>query len=168
MRVTDLFLAVPQIVLALALTLAFRPSLETAILALSVTYWPHFCRTAFAETRRCRFSPFVESTRMLGGSAARILILHILPNIASPILVRMTVGMGYTILTAAMLGFLGVGVPPPSPEWGAAIAESRIHLPGAWWFAMFPGLAIFFLVLGFNLLGDGLLDVLNPRLRRSK
>src|SRR5262249_41836056 len=91
-----------------------------------------------------------------------------LPNVASPIIVRATIGMGYAILTAAVLGFLGMGAPPPQPEWGLMVAESRDYLPDAWWFAAFPGLAIFLVVFAFNLLGDGLRDIVDPRLRRSR
>jgi peptide/nickel transport system permease protein len=96
------------------------------------------------------------------------MILHVLPNISSSIIVRTTIGMGGTILTAAALGFLGLGPPPPSPEWGRTIAESREFLPEAWWYAAAPGIAIFLVVMGFNLLGDGLRDILDPRTRRSK
>ena len=111
---------------------------------------------------------FVEALQGVGASTARILFLHILPNAASPIIVRATIGMGFTILTAAVLGFLGVGATPPDPDWGLAIAESRKFLPETWWFATFPGLAILIAVLGFNLLGDGLRDLVDPRLRRSR
>src|SRR5439155_824763 len=104
----------------------------------------------------------------LGASPWRLTVLHVLPNIASPIIVRASIGMGFTILTAAALGFLGLGPPPPTPEWGRTIAESREFLPDAWWYATAPGLAIFLTVMGFNLLGDGLRDVLDPRLRRSR
>ena len=110
---------------------------------------------------------FIESTAALGASPWRLIVLHVLPNIASPIIVRASIGMGFTILTAAALGFLGLGPPPPTPEWGRTIAESREFLPDAWWYAAAPGLAIFLTVMGFNLLGDGLRDVLDPRLRRS-
>jgi peptide/nickel transport system permease protein len=98
----------------------------------------------------------------------RVILCHVLPNVLSPVIVRSTVGMGFTILTAAALGFLGVGAQPPAPEWGAMIAEARLYLPDAWWYATSPGLAIFFVVMGFNLLGDGLRDILDPRLRRSR
>jgi len=130
MRIADIFLSIPQFVLALALASALGPSIENAILALSITYWPWFSRLVYAETIS-------------------------------------TIGMGYTILTAAVLGFLGVGAQPPTPEWGLAISESRIFLPGAWWFATFPGLAIFLVVMAFNMFGDGLRDILDPRLRIS-
>jgi len=167
MRVSDIFLAVPQVVLAIAIAQTLGPSLPNVILALSATYWPWFARVVYAETRRLQKEVFVESTAALGASPWRLVALHVLPNIASPIIVRASIGMGFTILTAAALGFLGLGPPPPTPEWGRTIAESREFLPGAWWYAAAPGLAIFLTVMGFNLLGDGLRDVLDPRLRRS-
>jgi peptide/nickel transport system permease protein len=167
MRLSDIFLAVPQIVLAIAIAQTLGPSIENVILALSATYWPFWARLVFAETRSCRNEPFVEAAIALGCSARRVMVLHILPNISSSIIVRTTIGMGGTILTAATLGFLGLGPPPPAPEWGRTIAEAREFLPMAWWYAAFPGLAIFMVVMGFNLLGDGLRDVLDPRLRRA-
>ena len=127
-----------------------------------------FTRIVFAETRRIRVAVFVEALEGLNAGAVRIMFAHILPNAAPPIIVRATIGMGFTILSAAVLGFLGMGATPPDPEWGLAIAESRQYLPEAWWFSTFPGLAIFLVVFGFNLLGDGLRDVVDPRLRRSR
>ncbi len=168
MRVTDVFLAVPQLILALALAQILRPSLESAMAALALTYWPFFTRIVYAETTRLRHALFVEALEGLGAKPWRIMFLHVLPNVASPIIVRATIGMGYAILTAAVLGFLGMGAPPPQPEWGLMIAESREFLPDAWWFATFPGLAIFLVVFAFNLLGDGLRDIVDPRLRRSR
>jgi peptide/nickel transport system permease protein len=168
MRFTDICLAVPQLILALALAQIFGRGLESAMLALALTYWPFFCRTVYGETRRVRTSLFVEALEALNASRWRIILVHILPNVASPIIVRATIGMGFTILTAALLGFLGVGATPPSPDWGLAIAESRQYLPMSWWYAAFPGLAIFITVLGFNLLGDGLRDLVDPKLRRSR
>lgn len=168
MRVTDVFLAVPQLILALALGQLIAPGIGAAMVALALTYWPFFARTVFAETRRLRGALFVDALAGIGASPARILFLHVLPNAAPAILVRATIGMGFTILTAAILGFLGVGAAPPSPDWGLAVSEARQHLPEAWWFPTFPGLAILLLVLGFNLLGDGLRDAADPRLRRSR
>ena len=167
MRVADIFLAIPQFVLALALASALGPSIENAILALSITYWPWFSRLVYAETISLKHSTFIEATQAVGAGASRTIFLHILPNVLSPIIVRSTIGMGYTILMAAVLGFLGVGAQPPTPEWGLAISVSRNFLPGAWWFATFPGLAIFLVVMAFNMFGDGLRDVLDPRLRIS-
>jgi len=168
MRVTDVFLAVPQLILALALAQLLSRGIESAMLALALTYWPFFTRTVYAETRRVRSLLFIEALEGLGAGRWRIMIQHVLPNVASPIIVRGTVGMGFTILTAAMLGFLGVGATPPDPDWGLAIAESRQYLPESWWFATFPGLAILLTVLGFNLFGDGLRDLVDPKLRRSR
>ena len=167
MRVSDIFLAVPQVVLAIAIAQTLGPSLPNVILALSVTYWPWFARLVYAETRSLEKEVFIESTAALGASPLRLIALHVLPNVASPIIVRASIGMGFTILTAAALGFLGLGPPPPTPEWGRTIAESREFLPDAWWYAAAPGLAIFLTVMGFNLLGDGLRDVLDPRIRRA-
>ncbi len=168
MRVTDVFLAVPQLILALAMAQLLGPSLKNAMLALTLTYWPFFTRIVYAETRRLKTSVFVEALQGLNASSFRIMFAHILPNAAPSIIVRATIGMGFTILTAAVLGFLGMGATPPDPEWGLAVAESRQYLPEAWWFATFPGIAIFLVVFGFNLLGDGLRDVIDPRLRRSR
>lgn len=167
MRIADIFLAIPRVILALALAQALGPSLPNVMLALSITYWPWFTRIVVAETKALKKTLFIEATEGLGAGDFRMIVFHILPNIASPIIVRSTIGMGFTILTAAVLGFLGLGAQPPTPEWGAAIADSRLFLPDAWWYATFPGLAIFLVVMGFNMLGDGLRDVIDPRLRRS-
>jgi len=167
MRISDIFLAVPQIVLAIAIAQTLGPSIENVILALSVTYWPFWARLVYAETRSIQNEVFVEASIALGCSPLRVMVMHVLPNISSSIIVRTTIGMGGTILTAATLGFLGLGAPAPSPEWGRMISESREFLPEAWWYATAPGIAIFLVVMGFNLLGDGLRDILDPRIRRS-
>lgn len=168
MRVTDVFLALPQLILALAIAQLMSPSLESAMLALALTYWPFFTRIVYAETRRLKQSLFIDALYGIGASEMRILFMHVLPNIMSSIIVRATIGIGFTILVAAVLGFLGMGATPPYPDWGLAIAESRNYLPQAWWFSTFPGLAILVTVLGFNLFGDGLRDIVDPRLRRSR
>jgi peptide/nickel transport system permease protein len=167
MRFSDIFLAVPQIVLAIAIAQTLGPSIENVILALSLTYWPWFTRLVYAETRSLKNEIFIESTIALGASPFRVIVFHILPNVSSSIVVRSSIGMGFTILTAAALGFLGLGAQPPAPEWGRMISEAREYLPDAWWYALAPGLAIFFVVMGFNLVGDGLRDILDPRLRRA-
>jgi peptide/nickel transport system permease protein len=167
MRIADIFLSIPQVILAIFLAQSFGPSIHSVILALSITYWPWFTRIVYAETRSLKKTAFIESTEALGASTSRTVLLHILPNVSSPIIVRSSIGMGFTILTAATLGFLGVGAQPPTPEWGVTIAESRQFLPDAWWYAAFPGLAIFIVVMGFNMLGDGLRDILDPRIRRG-
>jgi peptide/nickel transport system permease protein len=167
MRVSDIFLAVPQIVLAIAIAQTLGPSIENIILALSVTYWPWFTRLVHAEVRALKNETFIEAAIALGVPTWRIILTHVLPNVMSPIIVRTSIGMGFTILTASALGFLGLSAPPPAPEWGRMISESREFLPEAWWYALAPGLAIFLVVMGFNLLGDGLRDVLDPRIRRG-
>jgi peptide/nickel transport system permease protein len=167
MRVSDIFLAVPQIVLAIAIAQTLGPSIENIILALSVTYWPWFTRLVHAEVRALKNETFIEAAIALGVPTWRIILTHVLPNVLSPIIVRTSIGMGFTILTASALGFLGLSAPPPAPEWGRMISESREFLPEAWWYALAPGLAIFLVVMGFNLLGDGLRDVLDPRIRRA-
>jgi len=167
MRISDIFLAVPQIILAIAISQTLGPSIENVILALSVTYWPWFTRLVHAEVHSLRNETFIEASIALGLPAWRIILLHVLPNVASPIIVRTSIGMGFAILTASALGFLGLGAPPPAPEWGRMISESREFLPEAWWYALAPGLAIFLVVMGFNLLGDGLRDILDPRIRRA-
>jgi peptide/nickel transport system permease protein len=167
MRVADIFLSIPQVILAIFLAQSFRPSIRSVILALSITYWPWFTRIVYAETRSLKKTAFIESTEALGAGRVRTMLLHVLPNVSSSIIVRSSIGMGFTILTAATLGFLGVGAQPPTPEWGVTIAESRQYLPDAWWYATFPGLAIFIVVMGFNMLGDGLRDILDPRIRRG-
>lgn len=167
MRISDIFLAVPQIVLAIAIAQTLGPSIQNVILALSATYWPFWARLVYAETRSQRNEIYVEAAKAMGASPLRIMVLHILPNISGSIIVRTTIGMGATILAAASLGFLGLGAPPPAPEWGRMIAESREFLPKAWWYATAPGIAILMVVMGFNLMGDGLRDVLDPRLRRG-
>ncbi len=167
MRIADIFLSIPQVILAIFLAQTFRPSIRSVILALSITYWPWFTRIVYAETRVLKKTAFIEATEALGVSPLRTILLHIPLNISSSIIVRSSIGMGFTILTAATLGFLGVGAQPPTPEWGVTIAESRQYLPDAWWYAAFPGLAIFLVVMGFNMFGDGLRDILDPRIRRG-
>ncbi|MGE3536695.1 MAG: ABC transporter permease [Candidatus Tectimicrobiota bacterium] len=168
MRLADIFLAVPRVILALAMAQALGPSLPNMILALTVTYWPWFTVIVAAETRAVKKSTFVEATETLGIGPWRTMLCHILPNLMSPIIVRSTLSMGITIMTAAVLGFLGMGAQPPAPEWGSMIADARQYLPDAWWCATAPGVAIFVVVMGFNVLGDALRDLLDPRLRRGR
>lgn len=167
MRVSDVFLAVPQIVLAIAIAQTLGPAIQNVILALSATYWPFWARIVYAETRSLKNEVFIEAAIAMGASPLRVMVLHVLPSIASSIIVRTTIGMGATILAAASLGFLGLGAPPPTPEWGRMIAESREFLPQAWWYATAPGVAILLVVMGFNLMGDGLRDAIDPRIRRG-
>lgn len=168
MRVSDVFLAIPQVVLAIAVAQTLGPNIQNVIIALSVTFWPWFARLTYAETRRLKNETFIEAMLALGAGPLRTIGLHILPNISPALIVRTSITMGFSILTAATLGFLGLGAQPPTPEWGRMIAESREFLPMAWWYAAAPGAAIFIVVMGFNLLGDGLRDVFDPRLRKRR
>ena len=163
MRITDIFLAFPKLVLALAFVAALGAGLENAILALILTAWPPYTRIARAETLTIRNSEFIDAVRMQGLGTMRIIIGHIWPLCASSIIIRMTLDMAGIILTAAGLGFLGLGAQPPTPEWGAMISFGRKFILDHWWVAAMPGMAIFIVSLGFNLLGDGLRDVLDPK-----
>lgn len=163
MRITDIFLAFPRLVLALALVAALGPGLENAVLAIALTAWPAYARLARAETLILRNRDHIAAVRMLGGSRTRVLFLHVAPLLVPSAIVRATLDMAGIILTAAGLGFLGLGAKPPAPEWGAMIAEGRQFLLDAWWVAGVPGLTILIVSLGFNLLGDGLRDVVDAR-----
>jgi peptide/nickel transport system permease protein len=163
MRTTDIFLAFPGLVLALAFVAALGPGLVNAVIAISLTSWPGFARLARAETLIVRSSDFIAASRIQGASAVRIVLRHVVPMCVPSLVVRMTLSMAGVILTAAGLGFLGLGAQPPSPEWGAMLASGRRFLIDYWWMATFPGLAILAVSLAFNLLGDGLRDVLDPR-----
>ena len=163
MRITDIFLAFPGLVLALAFVAALGPGLINAVIAISLTHWPGFARLARAETLIVRSSDYIAASRIQGASALRILLRHVIPMCLPTVVVRMTLSMAGVILTAAGLGFLGLGAQPPSPEWGAMLASGRRFLIDYWWMTTFPGLAIMTVSLAFNLLGDGLRDVLDPR-----
>ena len=166
MRITDVFLAVPPIALALAVTAALRPTLTNAMIAIAFAWWPWYTRLVYGQVLSLKEQAFVEASRGLGASRWRIAFREILPNAWSPIIVKITLDMGFVILTGAGLSFLGLGAQPPTPEWGTMIAEGRTYLPGVWWAATFPGLAIFVAVLGFNLLGDGLRDVFDVEIEQ--
>ncbi len=163
MRLTDVFLAFPRLVLALAFVAALGPGIENAVLAIAITSWPPYARIARAETLTIRNSDYIAAIRLQGASGPRIIAGHIVPLCLSSVIVRITLDMAGIILTAAGLGFLGLGAQPPTPEWGAMISAGRKFLLDQWWVATVPGLAIFVVSLGFNLLGDGLRDVLDPR-----
>ncbi|OLC28256.1 MAG: hypothetical protein AUH31_09840 [Armatimonadetes bacterium 13_1_40CM_64_14] len=165
MRVIDVIMAFPALVLAMALASVLGPGLEKAILALAIVGMAGYARLARASTLSTREEVYVEAARALGAADASVLWRHILPNIISPLVIRGTLGMGFTVLLAASLSFIGLGAQPPTPEWGAMINEGHNQLiTGSWWVSTFPGLAIMSLVLGFNLLGDGIRDVIDPRL----
>jgi peptide/nickel transport system permease protein len=165
MRVTDLFLSVPSLVLALAVVGALGPGILNAMIAIALVWWPGYVRLVQGKALALRQQAFVEAARAMGSGRARIVFGHILPNCISPIVVKASMDMGTAILTAASLGFIGLGAQPPYPEWGAMISHGRNYLPTWWWYSAFPGLAIYLTVLGFNLLGDGLRDLLDPKSR---
>jgi peptide/nickel transport system permease protein len=163
MRLTDLFLAFPSLILALAFVAAMGPGLENAIIAIALTAWPQIARLARAETLTVRNSDYIAAVRLQGASPMRIVLRHVLPMCIPSVIVRVTLNMAGIILTAAGLGFLGLGAQPPSPEWGAMTSTGRRFMLDSWWLVTMPGLAILTVSLAFNLFGDALRDVLDPR-----
>ncbi|RVD51854.1 ABC transporter permease, partial [Mesorhizobium sp. M8A.F.Ca.ET.023.02.2.1] len=163
MRITDIFLAFPKLVLALAFVAALGPGIENAVLAIAITSWPPYARIARAETLTVRNSDYIKAVQLMGASPFRIVLRHIMPLCISSLIIRVTLDMAGIILTAAGLGFLGLGAQPPLPEWGTMIASGRRFILDQWWVAGAPGFAILIVSLGFNLLGDGLRDALDPR-----
>ncbi|CAX61881.1 MULTISPECIES: ABC transporter permease [Erwinia] len=163
MRITDIFLAFPRLILALAFVAALTPGVESAILAIALTAWPPYARLARAETLQFRHSDFIAASRISGASPLRIVLRHIMPLCVPSLIVRVTLDMSSIIITAASLGFLGMGAQPPSPEWGTMIATARRFLFSEWWVPLMPCIAIFLTSLAFNFLGDGLRDVLDPK-----
>jgi peptide/nickel transport system permease protein len=163
MRITDIFLAFPKLILALAFVAALGPGIENAIIAIAITSWPPYARIARAETLTVRNSDYIAAVQLMGASPFRIVLRHIMPLCLSSLIVRVTLDMAGIIIVAAGLGFLGLGAQPPLPEWGAMIASGRRFILDQWWVAGMPGIAILVVSLGFNLLGDGLRDALDPR-----
>jgi len=166
MRMSDMVLAFPSLLLAIAIVAILGPSLMNAMIALSVPWWPWYTRLARSQTISLRERQFVEAARAVGVSNFKIMFRHILPNCLTPIIVAATLDMGYIILSLAGLGFLGLGSRPPTPDWGVMIGRGRSFILSQWWYPTFPGIAIFITVLGFNLLGDGLAEALNPKRRK--
>jgi peptide/nickel transport system permease protein len=166
MRITDVFLSIPYLILAMAIAAALGRSIDHIMEAMIITWWPTYARLIRGQVLAVREQQFVEAARSVGASNSRILFRHILPNSFSPLLVEITLDLGGVLLTAAGLSFIGLGASPGTAEWGLMISEGRTHMFHAWWYVTFPGLAILLVVLGFNLLGDGLRDVTDPKLRR--
>jgi peptide/nickel transport system permease protein len=166
MRITDMFLAFPSIILAMAIAAALGPSLMNTMIAIIITWWPWYARLVRGQVLSIREMLYIEAAKALGLSRTRIIFRHILPNCLSPVIVQMSLDAGYVILTAAGLSFIGLGAQPPTPEWGLMISTGRIYMPQWWWCSVFPGLAIMVTVLGFNLIGDVIRDVLEPRMRQ--
>jgi len=167
MRVSDVFLAFPALILAMAIAAALGPSLENAIVAMVAIWWPRYARVTRGQVLSIREIDFVAAARAAGASSFRIMLRHILPNCISPVVVQATLDLGEVVLTAATLSFIGFGAQPPTPEWGAMVSVGRNFLRDYWWYTTFPGLAILITVMGFNLLGDAVRDILDPRLRRG-
>lgn len=163
MRINEVFLAIPSLVFVLAVAALLGPSLPVVIASIALAWWTWFARLAYGEALHLKEEQFVEAAQVSGASGLRIAFSEILPNLTSVLIVKITLDIGYVILLGAALGFLGLGVQPPDPEWGIMVAEGRDQLPDAWWLTTFPGLAIFITVIGFNLLGDGLNDLLGAR-----
>jgi len=163
MRITDIFLSFPSLILSLAFVAALGPSLNNAIIAIALTAWPPIARLARAETMTLRQADYIAAARLQGASSLRIIVKSIAPMCLPSVLIRLTLNMATVILTAAGLGFLGLGAQPPLPEWGAMIATGRRYMIDSWWLVTFPGIAILTVSLAFNLLGDGLRDALDPK-----
>ncbi|HKS14157.1 MAG TPA: ABC transporter permease [Pseudomonas sp.] len=163
MRITDIFISFPSLVLALAFIAALGPGLEHAVVAIALTSWPPIARLARAETLSLRKADFVVAVELQGASSTRIILRHIVPMCMSSVIIRLTMNMAGIILTAAALGFLGLGAQAPLPEWGAMISTGRRYMLECWWLVAVPGAAIMLVSLAFNLLGDGLRDILDPR-----
>ncbi len=168
MRLTDMFMAFPRLILAMAIAAALKPTLENVVIAISLASWPAYARLARGVTMNIREEVYIEAARALGARSGRIMRRHVLPGVTSPMIIQVSLDMGGIILTSAGLSFIGFGAQPPTPEWGLMISEGRNYIPDQWWVSTFPGIAISLVVLGFNLLGDGIRDVLDPRLRRPR
>lgn len=168
MRITDVFFSVPYLILAMAIAAALGPNLVNAMISLSIVWWPVYARLTRGQALLIRESTYIEAARGLGASNFRIIFRHVLPNSFSPVIVQVSLDFGNAVMYAAALSFIGLGAQPPTPEWGAMISMGRNYLRDSWWYPTFPGLAILITVLGFNLLGDGLRDVLDPRLKERR
>ena len=163
MGFTDIFLSMPKLILALAFVAALGPGINNAIIAIAITSWPAYARIARAETLTIRNSEFIAAVQLQGASPLRVIVGHVLPLCTSSMIIRVTLDMAGVILTAAGLGFLGLGAQPPLPEWGAMISRGRTFILDQWWVATMPGFAIIIVSLGFCFIGDGLRDVLDPK-----
>jgi len=168
MRATDVFLSFPSLLFAIALVASLGPGLFNAMLSLAITWWPWYARLARAQAVSIKEQPFILASKAIGVNDIRIVFKHILPNSLTPIIVQGTMDMSSAILSEAGLSFIGLGAQAPSPEWGLMVSTGRIYLLNYWWFPVFPGLAIFLVALAFNLFGDCLRDILDPKTRKSR
>lgn len=166
MRITDIFLSFPSLLLAICIAAFMEPSLHNAMLAIALSWWPWYTRLIRSQAVSIRERQFVRAARAIGTPPFQIIYNHIIPNCIAPVIVQASMDIGGVILTIASLSFLGLGAQPPTPEWGLMVSTSRNYFLNAWWYSIFPGLAIFFTVLAFNLLGDGLREIMDPKTRK--
>jgi len=167
MRLTDIFLGFPPLLLAIVIAAFLGPDLNNATLAIALSWWPWYTRIVRGQAVSLTERPFVKAAQAMGTPSARIILKHIIPNCIAPVIVQASMDIGGVILTIAAISFLGLGAQPPTPEWGLMVSTSRNYFLNAWWYSIFPGLAIFFTVLIFNLLGDGLREILDPKTRKN-
>jgi peptide/nickel transport system permease protein len=165
MRITDMFLAFPPLLLAIALAATLGRGVMTTIIALAISWWPWYARLLYVSVNSVKTAPFIEAAKVVGVGRISIIFRYILPNSLVPAITQATLDLGSAVLEAASLSFLGVGVPPPIPEWGRLISEGWVHITKAYWISFYPGLLLLITVVGFNLLGDGVKEYMNPRLR---
>ncbi len=165
MRVTDVFLSFPPLLIAIVVASFMGPSLKNAVIAIVIAWWPWYARVIRAQVMAMKERPFVSAARCIGTSDWRIMFSHILPNSIAPVIIQASMDMGSVLITAASLSFIGLGAQAPQPEWGLIVSTARTYILDSWWYSLFPGLAIFVTVLAFNLIGDGLREVLDPRTR---
>lgn len=165
MRINDIFLSFPPLLIAIIICSFTGPSLKNACIAIVIAWWPWYSRIIRAQVISLKEKPFVKASKCIGSSDWYIMFSHILPNTIAPVIIQASLDMGSVILTVAALGFLGLGAQPPQPEWGLIVSSARAYILDAWWYSTFPGLAILVTVLSFNLIGDGLREVLDPRTR---
>ena len=168
MRITDVFLSFPPLLLAMAISSLLGPNLTNAMIAIAIAWWPWYTRLLRSEAISVRERDYVQAARAMGASPGRIVFRHILPNCLTPVIVQSSMDFGSIILTSAALSFLGLGAQPPTPEWGLMVSTGRTYFLTNWWIVTFPGLAIFTAVLSFNLMGDGLRETLDPKMRRKR
>lgn len=166
MRITDIFLSFPPLLLAITISAFLGPSLQNAMVAIAVSWWPWYTRLIRGQAVSIKERPFVKAAKAIGTPPLKIVFGHIVPNCIAPVIVQASMDIGGVILTIASLSFLGLGAQSPTPEWGLMVSTSRNYFLNAWWYSIFPGMAIFVAVLAFNLLGDGLREVLDPRTRK--
>jgi peptide/nickel transport system permease protein len=168
MRITDVFLSFPPLLLAMAISTLLGPNLTNAMIAIAIAWWPWYTRLLRSEAISVRERDYVQAARAMGASPGKIVFKHVLPNCLTPIIVQASMDFGSIILTSAALSFLGLGAQPPTPEWGLMVSTGRTFFLTNWWIVTFPGLAIFTAVLSFNLVGDGLREILDPKMRRKR